>query len=123
MGEIKIMEQQKEVQPIRPQDVVEAKQCQIPNEVIEAFNTLIAKYFHSDHSCFKQKEVIDEIIKNLQKGTSKEAINLRNMIFENHWLDVEDIYRKAGWHVEYDKPAYDESYEPTFDFIKKAYHD
>ena len=25
-------------------------------------------------------------------------------IFRRHWLDIEDIYRDAGWQVTYDKP-------------------
>lgn len=28
----------------------------------------------------------------------------------------EDIYRKEGWHVSYDKPVYDENYPSTFEF-------
>ncbi len=39
-------------------------------------------------------------------------------VCDNHWLDVEDVYREAGWVVEYDKPGYCESYEATFTFKK-----
>ena len=35
------------------------------------------------------------------------------------WLDVEGIYRKAGWDVEYDSPGYCEDYPATFKFRKK----
>ena len=38
-------------------------------------------------------------------------------ICEEGWLDVEDVYRKAGWEVIYDAPGYNESfYEPSFEF-------
>jgi hypothetical protein len=40
-------------------------------------------------------------------------------MFNKHWFDIEDIYRKAGWAVEFDKPGYNESYESFFVFKKK----
>lgn len=42
-----------------------------------------------------------------------------NIVYGKQYLDVEDIYRKEGWKVVYDKPAYCETYEPTFTFSKK----
>ena len=41
----------------------------------------------------------------------------RETIFEKNWLDFEKIYKKRGWKVEYDKPAYCETYDPSFKFI------
>jgi hypothetical protein len=41
------------------------------------------------------------------------------VIFDKHYLDVEDIYRGVGWIVEYDRPGYSEGYEPYFTFRKK----
>jgi hypothetical protein len=40
----------------------------------------------------------------------------RQQVFDNNWLDVEDIFRKAGWKVNYEKPAYNESYPASFKF-------
>jgi len=40
----------------------------------------------------------------------------RDEIFDRGWLDVEDLYRISGWRVEYHKPGYNETYEPTFEF-------
>lgn len=42
----------------------------------------------------------------------------RQFIFDKHWLDIEDTYRKAGWNVEYDKPGYCENYDAYFVFSK-----
>jgi hypothetical protein len=33
-------------------------------------------------------------------------------------MDVEDVYQKAGWEVEFDKPGYNEDYEANFKFSK-----
>jgi hypothetical protein len=40
----------------------------------------------------------------------------QQVIFDNHWLDIEDHYRKAGWKVTYDKPSYYEDYDAFFKF-------
>lgn len=43
----------------------------------------------------------------------------RDELFDKGWMDIEPIYRKSGWRVEYDKPAYNETYPATFTFSKK----
>ncbi len=43
-------------------------------------------------------------------------LDARAVVFAKGWLEVEDIYRKAGWKVKYDKPAYSENYPATFKF-------
>lgn len=98
------------VKPIRPAEVVNLKRSIIPDAIIEAFNELISENFDGKTSSFTEKKVVARIVK---KGiSSTEAYN-------NHWLDVEPIYRKEGWKVEYDKPGFNESYEAIFTFIKK----
>jgi hypothetical protein len=42
----------------------------------------------------------------------------RDAIFEHNWLDIEDIYRQAGWAVEYNAPAYNETFDETFKFSR-----
>ena len=100
------------VQPIAPQDVVDKKLENIPNAVIESFNELIAKKFNGSQSTIKQDEIVKHIL-------SKDGSINRQDIFDNHWLDVEEMYRKIGWDVEFDKPGYNESYEAFFVFKKK----
>ena len=48
----------------------------------------------------------------------KEEITSKT-IYDNNWLDIEDIFREAGWKVTYDKPAYNESYDAYFKFEGK----
>jgi hypothetical protein len=40
----------------------------------------------------------------------------RRDLFDNNWLDLEWTFEQVGWSVWYDKPAYNESYEPTWYF-------
>ena len=99
--------------PIKPSEVVGKKREITPDYVIEAFNELIAGHWDGNRSTFGQRDAVSLIIK---KGNEAHACIYDTTIYENHWLDVEEIYRQAGWFVEYDKLGYNETYEPTFTF-------
>ncbi len=99
--------------PIKPSAVVAAKQASIPNQVFKAFNKLIVEYWDGSSALIKQSEVIKLILREFEDD---ESVTTRRTIFDNHWLDVEEIYRAEGWLVVYDKPGYNECYEPTFTF-------
>lgn len=96
-------------EPIKPSEV---KQI-IPEFVIKGANECIQKHYHAleRRSHFTQDALIDCIL----KYKPNEEIN-RHTLFDNHWLDIEPIYRIAGWEVEYDKPAYCEDYPANFTF-------
>ena len=98
------------VEALRPEDVVGEKLRTLPGEVLEAFNELISQDYVGGRATVLQNEVVRLMV---AKGLS------RADIFKNGWLDVEEIYRAAGWKVEYDKPGYNESYEPSFTFIRR----
>lgn len=102
------------VKPIKPDEVDGAKV--IPDEVIKAFNTLIAKEWDGRSAILRQGDVIKEIGRNL-KASGK--VMARSELFDEHYLDVEEIFRQEGWKVHYDKPAYNEDYEPSWTFQKK----
>jgi serine/threonine protein kinase len=97
--------------PLKPQEAVHAKSQSIPPQVFEAFNEMITKHLSGGYSSFKQEDVVTLMT---AKGLKSKEI------YENHWLDVEDIYRKQGWKVTYDSPAYNESYPATFTFVAPA---
>jgi hypothetical protein len=42
----------------------------------------------------------------------------RAEVFSKHYLDFEDVYRKQGWKVYFDRPGFNESYTATFTFSK-----
>ena len=102
-------------EPIKPQDVIEAKLQIMPDEVIECFNHFIAANWNGHSAVIKQCDIVGRIV-----GILNLEPKDRKKIYDNHWLDVEDIYRKQGWIVKYDKPAYNESYEATFEFAVKT---
>ena len=102
--------QGKQVKPITPREVGEEQARVFPDQVVEAFNELIAQSFTEGYATILQKDAVKLMV---EKGLNKKDI------FDKGWLNIEDMYRKVGWDVEYDKPGYDESYEPAFKFSKK----
>ena len=99
------------VKPITPEEATSAKADSLPESVLLAFNELIAKNFDGRMSEFTQKEAEALLVK---KGIK------RSDIYEQGYMDVEDIYREAGWRVTYDKPGYNESYDAKFTFERKT---
>lgn len=99
------------IEPIKPEDIVNEKTKVIPDEVLETFNEFIAEKWNGSSSTFKQKDLVKVIKEKLEIKDEDDKI-----IFDKHWLDVEDIFREAGWKVYYDKPAYNETYDATFEF-------
>lgn len=93
---------------IRPDEVAATKAKVLPAAVLDAFNVLIAKNFTAGRAIVTQDEAIAAICGAM--GIDRHAV------FANHYLDVEEVFREAGWRVEYDKPAYYENYEATFTF-------
>lgn len=101
---------EKKIRPIKPEEIILKKQKNFPDEVITSFNELIAQKWNGKWATISQEEVMVLMV---EKGLE------RNEIFDKGWLDIEDIYRSAGWNVEYDKPGYNESYPATFTFRKQ----
>lgn len=99
------------IEPIKPEEIAEAKAKYFPDFVIESVNALIAGCYTNGRANIKQKDIIAEIIK---RGSIT-----RDEIFDKGYLNFEEIYRSAGWSVNYDKPAYNESYDANFTFKKK----
>lgn len=95
-------------EPIKPEEVEFS--ATKTDEVIQVFNELIQKYWDGTQARFKQDEAVGLITERMGQKPG--------FLFENKYLDIEHLYRRAGWKVEYDKPGYNESYPATFTFSK-----
>lgn len=99
------------VNPIKPSEAIQKKHEGIPAFVIEAFNeVIVANITDNGHATFTQDEVLKVVMEKGRIGS--------NEIFKKGWLDVEPLFRKAGWKVVFDKPGYNESYKANFTFRK-----
>lgn len=99
------------VSPISPKKVKQV--ISFPVEVIESFNELIEEKFNGKSATVMQDAVVERIL-------TKNPKLKKDELFDKHWLDVEDVYRKAGWIVKFDQPGYCESYDAYFVFEKKT---
>lgn len=106
----------KDIKPISPDEALALKAEDFPDEVISSFNALIAKHFKDGEAVVMQNEAVNAIyaaFKASGKNITKQGI------FDKNYLDVEEVYQKQGWTVDFDQPAYCETYEAFFVFRKK----
>lgn len=108
-------------QPIRPDQVGALKAQLFPAYVFDGFNELIAQNFVGKSATIKQQDVIENILAKANAGLSSDEIDggaglTLAELYKRGYLNVEEAYRAQGWKVEYDKPAYNESYPATFTF-------
>lgn len=96
-----------EIKPLSKEEVKKAKT--IPDIIIKTVNELLIKNYSNGKAIIMQSEIVD-IVSADPNGIS------RTDIFNNNYLDFEDVYRAIGWKVTYDEPVYYESYEPYFIF-------
>lgn len=97
--------------PISPDEILSVRESLIPDDVFVIFNDFIAKNWDGHQAMIMQDVVVGAIAGALDVS--------RDHVYSQHWVDVEDHCRKAGWVVDYDKPGYNESYEAYFVFKKK----
>ena len=98
--------------PISPKDVENAKAKHRPMPfIIEAANELIAEKWNGHAATFSVREL---------GARARTKLNMKEEEkFEDGQLDIEPIFRKAGWIVEFDRPGYCENYEARFIFKKR----
>ena len=97
------------MKPLSPSEVIKKSEDSIPDFVIEAVNNLLVKECHSGRIILKQKDIEREILR-INPGVCSDVL------YTNHWMDFESLFRAVGWNVTYDKPGYNETYAPTYIF-------
>lgn len=97
-------------QPITPQEVGTGAFEHLPEEVIEIFNGFIEDKWNGKESFFTQDEVMEALEERFMLN--------REVLFDRRYLDVEGVYRNAGWKVQYESPSIGESFKAYFKFWK-----
>jgi len=99
------------MKPIKPGQV-KVREVVIPDSIIGCVNEMISSEWDGKQARIEQKDLLKKVLEKDKTLDSDE-------IFDKHFFDFEDIFRKCGWVVEYDRPGYNESYEAYFIFRKK----
>lgn len=94
--------------PVSPEKLGHVK-SPIPEFLFEVVNSMLSRRL-----TIYQKDVVEAIL----ALRPKVAVDAKE-IFERHWLDFESAYEREGWDVWYDKPGYNESYDPSWHFSPK----
>lgn len=99
------------MQPITPEQALAEAGKDFPPKVIDQWNKAITRNMVGNTSIVMQKEIAQSIANELRCTV--------NCVYSARWLDVEQMYRNAGWKVEYDRPGWNENYEANFIFRAK----
>jgi hypothetical protein len=107
------------MKPITPKEAKASKHSSIPDEIIQATNELIVEHLELDGSAtVLQKDITSRALSKFKKANSESKITSQ-MMFDKKWMDIEPVFRAAGWRVTYDKPGFNEEYEASFCFERK----
>lgn len=105
------------VKPFSPSEALASKVNTIPSEIIEAVNVLLSEKFSGNHTVTIFQREILTLAKSFMVKRMRVYVN--DDIIKRNWILIEPLFEKEGWKVEYDSPAYCESYEPFFKFTPK----
>jgi len=97
------------VKPLSPEDIG----IELPDFVITGINNAIVAKYRGTSFTIKQDELMAEILKVAPANIGRQDI------FNNKWLDFENLYRDYGWAIKYDRPGWDENYSAFFEFTPK----
>lgn len=106
------------MKPITPSEVARQKVADLPPEVIQAANECIASNFMGRCSQFTVNKFVDRLekIMGIESDILVEKQKFRELAGKSGWLNIEEVYKSAGWKVEYFKPDYTESFDPYWIF-------
>jgi hypothetical protein len=96
------LEGTKMIKPVTPNEA--RKNFTYHPTVVEAFNEVLIRNAHRSAITILQKDIIKLVKKKNPDLTSE-------YIFANQLLDIESLFEQYGWKVNYNKPAYNESFE------------
>jgi len=102
------------MKPILPEEVqAKFNEKQIDPAMIDCANELLVKNWDGQAATINQKELVALYMKRVDRRYKS-----RQKLYDNNGVDIEDSFRRSGWSVEYDKPAYCETYDAYFTFRK-----
>lgn len=102
------------ITPFTPAEVQNRKALGIPAFVVDAFNEMLTKTLSTGKyptAHINQDDVLALIVRNMRKedqytlqGSQQFADDqLKAIVIDNKWLDIERLYSSFGWKVTYYK--------------------
>lgn len=105
---------------IKPNEVLAKVAHAIPDYVIEVFNDLIKKSFNGYSATVKLEDakvaVTQAIVRNNPEIPHMDHSLARQFMEERRYMDVEPVFRDAGWKVEFNKKCIGDNFDSHFVF-------
>jgi hypothetical protein len=102
--------------PLSPENAKEAqllwRKTNIPQGVIAVFNEFLCQELDDDGNAIIDQDDIVPVV------AERMGVD-RSVVYAKKWLDIEDIFREAGWKVEYVKLPYYDPGSHYWTFAKK----
>lgn len=95
--------------PLTPAEAKKNKNTTLHPSMVEAVNYFLLNYDGHQKLIINQQKLVEKFLE-------LEPSYTQQRVYEENLLDIESTFRKHGWKIKYDKPAYDESYVPFFIF-------
>lgn len=95
--------------PMHPDDAAKRKADLIPQEVFDTYDALIAQDISHGSATVYLSDLVDALI---ARGLAASFDDAQ----KKGYLDVEDVYRRNGWGVRFEKPGYNEGGRQHFVF-------
>jgi hypothetical protein len=106
---------------IKPNEVMATVASSIPEFVIEVFNDLIKKHFNGYSARFDLEEAKLAVIEAIKKNNPEHAHlgdrEHRSFLMERRYMDVEPVFEKAGWKVEFNKQCIGDNFASHYVFM------
>lgn len=97
---------------LSPQEAIVRFKSEVPEPVMEAWNNLIVENLKVQGGKATSGFTLEALASKITT-----AMNVsRDTAKDRGWFDLEDIFRDKGWKVEFDSPAYNESYTASYKF-------
>lgn len=111
--------------PFSPTDLQkEAESFKIPDYVIQAVNELLLESCKGLEKIpstitIKELDIIEKALSIANKNRDESCYLNSNHLYENKFLNFEPTFKREGWLIERDAPAYYESYSTFYIFKHK----
>lgn len=99
---------------LSPSELLDNLITTFPPEMVKAVNNQLMKKFHGRSCKIMQNDIINEFLSLTGDKYTKDKV------YDNHWMDFEQLFIKEGWIVKYTKSDYTENwFEPYYSFSIK----
>ena len=101
-----------QVTPLTPHEAVQQKLEDVPEKVLNCWNKIIKSNLDKTNSSVTSRFTLDE----LAKMISSEMACSFDVAQSKGWFDLEPLFIKSGWNVQFHRASYADDFDSYFYF-------